>query len=321
MAIASRWRSGTEPRAGAAKAIVWRSTAASDVRASTSGSGPSIASGSVRSRSPSPIAKSTCRMTWGCEAEHRTESPSPRDRLFVTDGRASAIRLGRRLRFLLKSIEGTAITAPPCGLAVPEASDQCGPYERPDPHRVDRRDVESDPRLHQDQPGLHALLCGDVRRAVSRRPGPSLRAGLRPADGARQARRTAAVAILADGLRQLDERSVPPRRARRLHPRGRPGHAPGRLAYLSSLDQAIGSDARATRRRIPRCGRGPADLVGGERREPSRRPARGSTTCARLRRGRGSCRSSPCSRIWVHSTCPASTGSSRAARAAPGPGR
>ena len=47
--------------------------------------------------------------------------------------------------------------------------------------RMDRRDVESGPRLHQDQPRLQALLRRDVRRALPRRAGPSLRAGLRPA--------------------------------------------------------------------------------------------------------------------------------------------
>ena len=36
---------------------------------------------------------------------------------------------------------------------------------------MDRRHLESDPGLHQDQPRLHALLCRNVRRTLSRRAG------------------------------------------------------------------------------------------------------------------------------------------------------
>ena len=75
---------------------------------------------------------------------------------------------------------------------------------------------------------LRALLRRDVRRAVPRRAGPPLRAGLRPAARAREARRAASLDDAADGLRQLDERPVPQGRARRVHParRARDGRRP-----------------------------------------------------------------------------------------------
>src|SRR5215213_2583387 len=43
-----------------------------------------------------------------------------------------------------------------------------------DDHRVDRPDLEPDPGVHEDQPGLRALLCGNLRRAVPGRAGASL---------------------------------------------------------------------------------------------------------------------------------------------------
>src|ERR1035437_2791082 len=54
-------------------------------------------------------------------------------------------------------------------------------------NRVDRRDLESGARLHEDKSGLQALLRGEVRGAVSRRAGASFRAVLRPQVGASQA--------------------------------------------------------------------------------------------------------------------------------------
>ena len=88
---------------------------------------------------------------------------------------------GPPAEFLLKSMAVAAIAAfHPARRS--RGPDHCTPHERPDPHRVDRRDLEPDPGLHQDQPGLRALLCRDVRRAVPGRARASLRAGLRPAD-------------------------------------------------------------------------------------------------------------------------------------------
>ena len=86
--------------------------------------------------------------------------------------------------------------------------------------RMDRRDVESRPRLHEDHARLRSLLRRDVRRAVPRRARPSLRAGFRPPAGAGEARGAAAVEDAEDDLRQLDERPLPQGRARRLR-RGR----------------------------------------------------------------------------------------------------
>jgi three-Cys-motif partner protein len=43
-----------------------------------------------------------------------------------------------------------------------------GCHGNPILHRMDRRDLESDQGLHENQPGLQALLCGTVRRAIPR---------------------------------------------------------------------------------------------------------------------------------------------------------
>jgi three-Cys-motif partner protein len=45
-------------------------------------------------------------------------------------------------------------------------------------YRMDGRDVEPGEGLHEDQPRMQALLCGDVRGTISRREGASLRAGI-----------------------------------------------------------------------------------------------------------------------------------------------
>src|SRR5205085_3200720 len=71
--------------------------------------------------------------------------------------------------------------------------------------RVDRRDVESRPRLHEDQPRLRPLLRRDVRRAVSRRRRPPLRAGLRPPPRAPETAGAAPLGTAPHDLRQLDE--------------------------------------------------------------------------------------------------------------------
>ena len=72
------------------------------------------------------------------------------------------------------------------------------PFRRPtmsDNSKIEWTDAtwNPGPGLHEDQPGLQALLRRDVRRAVPGRAGPSLRAGLRPAACAREARRAAAL--------------------------------------------------------------------------------------------------------------------------------
>ena len=46
-----------------------------------------------------------------------------------------------------------------------------GPRERPQRDRVDRRDLEPRPRLHEDQPGLQALLRGDFAERFRGVPG------------------------------------------------------------------------------------------------------------------------------------------------------
>ena len=57
-----------------------------------------------------------------------------------------------------------------------------------------------------------------------------------------------------DDLRELDERPVPRGRARRLHRRRRRCHGEGQLAYVSGLDQAIGTDAGIAPDKAPGCG-------------------------------------------------------------------
>ena len=82
---------------------------------------------------------------------------------------------------------------------------------------MDRRDLESGARLHQDQPGLQALLRRDFRRAVPRRAGHPYEQGfdlrLVPEKLAEPLRWSEPT----NDLRQLDERPVPRRRAGRLH--------------------------------------------------------------------------------------------------------
>ena len=88
-------------------------------------------------------------------------------------------------------------------------------------------------------PGLRPLLRRDVRRALPRRAGPPLRAGLRPPPRPREARRAAALEDAEDDLRQLDERPLPQGRARRLRRGGLPDDGAGELAHLSGADQAL----------------------------------------------------------------------------------
>jgi len=78
--------------------------------------------------------------------------------------------------------------------------------------RMDGHDVESCTRLYEDQPWLHELLRGNLRRAFPRRAGPPLRAGLRPSVYSGKAPRAISVAIIEDGFRELDERSFSRRR-------------------------------------------------------------------------------------------------------------
>ena len=45
---------------------------------------------------------------------------------------------------------------------------------------MDRRDLEPGAGLHEDQSGLQALLCRDIRGALAGHRGSSLRTGVRP---------------------------------------------------------------------------------------------------------------------------------------------
>ena len=97
-------------------------------------------------------------------------------------------------------------------------------------------------------PGLRPLLRRDVRRALARRPGPPLRAGLRPPALAGATRAAAALAPAADDLRQLDERPVPRGRPGRLHRRGLRRHGARGLAHVPDPDQAPRAAGRARAR-------------------------------------------------------------------------
>ena len=96
---------------------------------------------------------------------------------------------------------------------------------------------------------------------------------------------------------------------------------PGQLAHVSGLDQAIGPDAELLDGPIRDAAEPAADLVGGERREPSRRLPADRRSARHPSPDRVPVDRALARRPGSDSTCPASTGSSRAARAAPAPGR
>ena len=65
---------------------------------------------------------------------------------------------------------------------------------------MDGRDVESSARLHEDKPGMQALLRGDVRGALPWREGSPIRAGLRPAACSRKTGGSAPLANTEDSI-------------------------------------------------------------------------------------------------------------------------
>jgi hypothetical protein len=98
--------------------------------------------------------------------------------------------------------------------------------ERQQRDSVDRRDLESDDRLHEGVARLRALL----HRADAGVPdqGPEVRQRRdRPAAARRPARAAAALAEAAAGVRQQPERSVSRRRAGRVHRSGVRGDGAG----------------------------------------------------------------------------------------------
>src|SRR5687768_4076052 len=105
--------------------------------------------------------------------------------------------------------DAPARICPPCGLV---ALDTCSRYVSREVSanvrqlcdRVDRRHLEPAARLPQGEPGMQTLLRRGVRRTLSRRPGPSVRAGLRPAVRAGSHRSPPSVAQTEADLRELD---------------------------------------------------------------------------------------------------------------------
>src|SRR5258708_8762032 len=79
--------------------------------------------------------------------------------------------------------------------------------------RVDACDVEPRYRLRQGEPWLRPLLCRDLRRALARRPGSPVPAGLRYEAVAGATNDSVDLEAASPHLRQLDERPVP-----RAHP-------------------------------------------------------------------------------------------------------
>ncbi len=141
------------------------------------------------------------------------------------------------------------------------------------PHRMDRRDLEPSSRLHQDQPRLQALLRRDIRGEVPRGQGASLRTGVRPALGSREADGAVHLACSEARVRELDERPFPGRCARRLHRGGLQSHGQSELAHVPSPDEKI-SQAEGTLERTPALRReARAHLVGSQRRGSEVRPA------------------------------------------------
>src|SRR5262245_42218343 len=104
---------------------------------------------------------------------------------------------------------------------------------------MDGRDVEPSSWLHAHQSRVRPLLCPDLRRALPRCEGASLRTRFRPPPRAGETGRPVAVEEADDDLRQLDERSVPQGRARRFHSYRRPRDATGELAYVPGTHKEI----------------------------------------------------------------------------------
>jgi hypothetical protein len=82
---------------------------------------------------------------------------------------------------------------------------------------MDRRHLESCPRLHKNQPGLQTLLRRNIRRAFSGSEGPPLRAGIPTASRPRKACRTFTLAATQNDFCELHERFVSRLRFGRLH--------------------------------------------------------------------------------------------------------
>ena len=126
------------------------------------------------------------------------------------------------------------------------------PHERPDPHRVDRRDLEPDPGLHQDQP--RAAPTATPRRSPSGSgacPGiPTSRAstcGLVPGKLADPLRWRTPRMVFVNSMSDLFHEDVPEDYIREVVR----VMLAGRLAHLPGADQAVGADARAAAR--PAC--------------------------------------------------------------------
>ena len=104
--------------------------------------------------------------------------------------------------------------------------ERCG---RPFGHRVDRDDVEPDHGLRPHVAGMRQLLRARARQAAQghgpakisqRRRPPNERSWLRADRPRGRPGHPLFVAVAAAGVRQLDERPLPSRRAARLHPPG-----------------------------------------------------------------------------------------------------
>ena len=133
------------------------------------------------------------------------------------------------------------------------------------PHRMDRRDLESRPRLHKISPGCkhcYAETFAERFRGVKGHPyeqGFDLR--LVPEKLTEPFR----LALPEAGVRELDERSVSGGRAGRLRGGRLARDGDGELAHLSGADEEIGEAAAVAQRQVTFCGGAGKHLVGRQR--------------------------------------------------------
>src|SRR5580692_11641105 len=110
---------------------------------------------------------------------------------------------------------------------------------------MDRRYLESGPRLQQSESWLQTLLCRDLCRKVPRSEGTSFRIWIRLAFGSRETCGTDSMEAAADDLCKFYERPIPRRYSRRVHRFGLSRDAYRQLAHIPSADQALSAPKSA----------------------------------------------------------------------------
>lgn len=106
-------------------------------------------------------------------------------------------------------------------------------------HRVDGLNMEPTDGLHEDQPGLSALLRRTDGAPAASHGAAQLRGRLLPRAPRARAGDPVPVAAPPEHLRQLHERPFSPEGAHRLHPAGLRRDGPGRLAPVPGAHETI----------------------------------------------------------------------------------